>query len=289
MNVRLLVENGKNPQTIQLRGVESVIGRQKGCAVRIPSEGVSRHHCRLTFADDILTVEDLESANGTYLNGQRIQEPRAVRPGDRLEVGPVIFVVKYQLTPAAINRLLQADPELTEMDVEEIPDTEELDVEAIEEDTALVELPPSKKGKGGKARRERKTVDVDVIASEPIATEEEQFSISDDPQPREQALEEPMARKPAAKAPAGKAPVAKKPAGKPAAKTPASARAGPETQKKKPEAAGKKPEPSKPEKKPAEPEKEEEPVEGGGSVFEGPWQMPASDDIRNILSNLDEE
>lgn len=144
MDVKLVIEQGSSAtKTIRLRSVETIIGRQSGCDLRIPSGAVSRKHCRLSFHDDFLTVEDLDSANGTVVNGERIEGPHVLRPGDRLEVGPVTFVVKYQLTPAAIDRLLRegGDAQHADVDVEPVDDdVPEIDVEQLEvEDDTDVE------------------------------------------------------------------------------------------------------------------------------------------------------
>jgi hypothetical protein len=55
--------------------------------------------------NDVVTVEDLESINGTFLNGARVRDVEVVRPGDRLTIGPVMLLVQYTLTPAALERL----------------------------------------------------------------------------------------------------------------------------------------------------------------------------------------
>ena len=52
-------------------------------------------------------MEDLASVNGTLVNGQLIAKPTIVHPGDRLTIGAVTFLVQYQLTPKAIERLLE--------------------------------------------------------------------------------------------------------------------------------------------------------------------------------------
>jgi pSer/pThr/pTyr-binding forkhead associated (FHA) protein len=95
MNVRLVV-CGDQPlrQVIPLRGTEAVLGRALDCAVRIPSSSVSRRHCRLSLEDGQLTVADLGSVNGTFLNGELIVGTAAVHEGDELRVGPVTFRVE---------------------------------------------------------------------------------------------------------------------------------------------------------------------------------------------------
>ncbi len=51
----------------------------------------------------VVTVEDLESVNGTFLNGRRIRAVETVRPGDRLSLGPVTFLVEYERTPETLE------------------------------------------------------------------------------------------------------------------------------------------------------------------------------------------
>jgi pSer/pThr/pTyr-binding forkhead associated (FHA) protein/predicted Ser/Thr protein kinase len=49
---------------------------------------ISRHHARVSRgADGRLTIEDLGSANGTFVNGQRIDTPRTLGPGDSIRIG----------------------------------------------------------------------------------------------------------------------------------------------------------------------------------------------------------
>src|SRR4051812_28986694 len=106
MEVRLVVEGGaRRGHTFRMRGPEMLVGRKKGCGLRIPSAAVSREHCRLQLAQGILAVEDLGSINGTLLNGERVTERRTVRPGDRLMVGPVTFVIEYEMDQAALDQL----------------------------------------------------------------------------------------------------------------------------------------------------------------------------------------
>jgi pSer/pThr/pTyr-binding forkhead associated (FHA) protein len=122
MNVRLVIERDRQRvRVIHLKPPEAVLGRGSGNTVRIPSAEVSRKHCRLQLRDGVVTVEDLESVNGTYLNGQLVVGQALVRPGDQLGVGPVCFVVEYEPTPEALGRLRGGvEPEVLEVD-EDVP------------------------------------------------------------------------------------------------------------------------------------------------------------------------
>jgi pSer/pThr/pTyr-binding forkhead associated (FHA) protein len=52
---------------------------------------VSRFHCRFTLKDGEIYLEDLQSANGTFVNRKRITEPTPVRHGDEISLGPMLF------------------------------------------------------------------------------------------------------------------------------------------------------------------------------------------------------
>lgn len=77
----------------------TIIGRREDCDLRIPLGDVSRKHCRMIREADALRMEDLGSSNGTYVNGQRIQEA-ILQPGDTVRVGPVLFVLQVDGVPA---------------------------------------------------------------------------------------------------------------------------------------------------------------------------------------------
>jgi pSer/pThr/pTyr-binding forkhead associated (FHA) protein len=77
----------------------TVIGRREDCDLRIPLSDVSRKHCRLIVNGETVKVEDLGSSNGTYINGERIQQAELLA-GDTLQVGPVVFVAQLNGFPA---------------------------------------------------------------------------------------------------------------------------------------------------------------------------------------------
>jgi pSer/pThr/pTyr-binding forkhead associated (FHA) protein/outer membrane protein assembly factor BamD (BamD/ComL family) len=70
----------------------AVIGRSESCAIQLPDEAVSSEHTRIYVRDRELHVEDLNSLNGTYVNGRRYQE-KPLKNGDRLVIGGNAFTV----------------------------------------------------------------------------------------------------------------------------------------------------------------------------------------------------
>ena len=82
-------------------GPAVVVGRGTAAAVRIPDQNLSRRHCQFTMAPDGLVCEDLGSSNGTQVNGQRIQGPQRVSPGDRIQLGGGNAMVRVVSGPGA--------------------------------------------------------------------------------------------------------------------------------------------------------------------------------------------
>jgi pSer/pThr/pTyr-binding forkhead associated (FHA) protein len=67
-------------------GVEVAIGREDADLVLDDPE-VSRRHAMLRRSGESVVVEDLDSTNGTFVNGERIRTPVTVGPGDQVRVG----------------------------------------------------------------------------------------------------------------------------------------------------------------------------------------------------------
>ena len=72
------------------------IGRLPGMSVQIEGSGVSRHHSMLRVSASEVTVEDLGSKNGTYVNSQRIVGARRLIHGDKLAIGEIKFKVSLE-------------------------------------------------------------------------------------------------------------------------------------------------------------------------------------------------
>lgn len=72
---------------LPFRGPEAVVGRDPGCDLALDLSMISGRHARLARDGDRIRIEDLGSANGTFVNGVRIAGPTPVRPGDLIGLG----------------------------------------------------------------------------------------------------------------------------------------------------------------------------------------------------------
>lgn len=91
-----LPEEPTRVRTLSLSGRASLtIGRGPQNDIALAHPAISRLHARILARDGELIVEDTASANGTFVNGERVEpaEPRRIVPGDTVRVGPVKFVV----------------------------------------------------------------------------------------------------------------------------------------------------------------------------------------------------
>jgi pSer/pThr/pTyr-binding forkhead associated (FHA) protein len=70
-----------------------VLGRDEEADYSLNFVFVSRQHCQFTRHDDQVLIQDLESHNGTYLNGRRVSRSMPVQHGDEVSVGPLCFRV----------------------------------------------------------------------------------------------------------------------------------------------------------------------------------------------------
>src|SRR5262249_23256181 len=111
MKVELIVVQGKpEGKAIPLAGPVFRIGRGETCHLRPNSELVSREHTEITIADDAVTVRDLGSRNGTFVNGKPIKASHPLKTGELLQVGPLTFAVSIQGAPAAVAAPAKAAP-----------------------------------------------------------------------------------------------------------------------------------------------------------------------------------
>ena len=89
-------EEAADPFTFRiLPGNIKTVGRSPGAEFTLDAPLVSRLHCRLTAGATALEVLDLDSTNGTFVNGQRVTQA-SLKAGDKLGVGRVELVVSRE-------------------------------------------------------------------------------------------------------------------------------------------------------------------------------------------------
>lgn len=87
-------------QSLPLTDGEHIAGRDADCSLIIDGTTVSRRHARLTVASGAATIEDLDSTNGTYVNGTRISAPARLVHGDEFGLGSEILRVRRRSSAA---------------------------------------------------------------------------------------------------------------------------------------------------------------------------------------------
>lgn len=85
---RLVWDNGE----ACLFAGRNIIGRDVTAAVRIDDRTISRHHAVVVITESRATIEDMQSKNGTFHDGVRVEGPIDLADGDVMEVGSVRIV-----------------------------------------------------------------------------------------------------------------------------------------------------------------------------------------------------
>lgn len=100
----LAVTSGLPGRVFTLREGSVVAGRAAEADFELSHVEISRQHCRFTWNGKECVVEDLGSVRGTRVNGQRIEAPTTLKPGDQVGIGPAIIVFGLGAAPSQITR-----------------------------------------------------------------------------------------------------------------------------------------------------------------------------------------
>lgn len=87
-----MVRGPAQGQTVILSDGSTLYGREEDCDVFLDDITVSRKHCAFELEDDAVTIKDLGSTNGTYVNSQAI-ETKLLEAGDVVQIGKFVFVL----------------------------------------------------------------------------------------------------------------------------------------------------------------------------------------------------
>lgn len=80
--------------TLELRNGAVVVGRSSSCHIVLDDGLVSRRHAQFVVSAKTAVIEDFGSVNGVYVNGERITGNKALRDGDRVQIGKQDFMLR---------------------------------------------------------------------------------------------------------------------------------------------------------------------------------------------------
>ncbi len=87
----LVVLQSGEAKPYRLQDGETTLGRLPTCTIQLQSNMVSRLHAKVTLTDGKAFIEDNGSGNGTFLNGQRIENQIELQHDDRVKLGPILI------------------------------------------------------------------------------------------------------------------------------------------------------------------------------------------------------
>lgn len=90
---RRIILGGAPPGSAGTIGLKQTltIGRDADCDIVLHDAKASRKHCRLTRDAECVTLEDLGSRNGTFIDGQKLSTPTVLKPSQSFKVGDTVF------------------------------------------------------------------------------------------------------------------------------------------------------------------------------------------------------
>lgn len=104
MDVKLVSVSPKGTRKVfPVAGNVTTLGRQSDCDLQIPRIEISRRHCELHLNGRKVQIRDLKSANGTFVNGEKITQ-QELNPGDIVSLADVFrFCIQIDGKPQKID------------------------------------------------------------------------------------------------------------------------------------------------------------------------------------------
>lgn len=104
----ILTLRGRELDKFLLGQGQVTIGRSPECDIKIDNPAISRKHATLQSREDGYLLTDLGSANGTFLNGEKVDQPVTVKPGDVINLAK--FELRFQSDPRSeVEKMIGAD------------------------------------------------------------------------------------------------------------------------------------------------------------------------------------
>lgn len=106
--ILILFKKDGSTKNFRLPSSVTTVGRRRDCDLCIPIMPISRRHCEINMDQNRLTIRDLGSKNGTFVNGSRISEA-VLKAGDQLKIGTLYFAVQIDGQPENIESMRPAE------------------------------------------------------------------------------------------------------------------------------------------------------------------------------------
>jgi len=96
----VLLSEGLTGRTFELKVEKTTVGRVEDNAFQIPETSVSSHHAEIVLRGSDVVVKDLNSTNGTFINGEKVTEA-VLKPGQILRLGMIEMRLETGESPIA--------------------------------------------------------------------------------------------------------------------------------------------------------------------------------------------
>jgi pSer/pThr/pTyr-binding forkhead associated (FHA) protein len=117
----VLLSAGMTGRTHDLKAEKTTVGRVEDNTFQIAEPSVSSHHCEVLLRGNDVIVRDLNSTNGTYINGEKITES-PIKPGQILRLGQIEMRLETDAPPTTPKKpldqtmVMQRGVSLTELE-----------------------------------------------------------------------------------------------------------------------------------------------------------------------------
>jgi pSer/pThr/pTyr-binding forkhead associated (FHA) protein len=101
----VVLSEGLTGRSYELKVDKTTIGRLDDNAFQIAEQSVSSHHCEVLLKGSDVVIKDLNSTNGTFINGEKVSE-QVLKPGQVLRLGQVELRLEAEgaAAPAAASK-----------------------------------------------------------------------------------------------------------------------------------------------------------------------------------------
>ncbi len=96
----VVLNEGLIGQSFELKSDKTTIGRVEDNSFQLAVGSVSSHHCEILLQGSEVVVRDLNSTNGTFVNGQQVTKEAVLKPGQTLRLGQVEIRLENGAPPA---------------------------------------------------------------------------------------------------------------------------------------------------------------------------------------------